>query len=126
MAESAVVGAADVPRAGTPAEPADEVMARVQRLVAEGKTIQAVKELRQHAGLGLEEAQDIVDRLRAQSRSATARSASSYDASPKPAIVPVATPATTLVCRNSSRAAGLEMCTSTSGARSWAHASRSA
>ena len=43
-----------------------------------------------------------------------------------PATVPSATAATTEVCRNDSRAAGLEMCTSTNGAVRMARASRSA
>ncbi len=58
--------------------------------------------------------------------SAIARSASSYDRRPNPAMVPLATEATTEVWRNSSRDAGLEMCTSISGAVRWAIASRSA
>ncbi len=41
-------------------------------------------------------------------------------------MVPSATAATTEVCRNDSRAAGLEMCTSISGAVRIASASRSA
>ena len=45
---------------------------------------------------------------------------------PKPAIVPVATAATTEVWRNSSRLAGLVMCTSINGAVRMAIASRSA
>ena len=62
----------------------------------------------------------------AYARAARARSASTYELRPKPAIVPVATAAITDVCLNRSRVAGLEMCTSISGARSWAQASRTA
>jgi hypothetical protein len=42
---------------------------------------------------------------------------------PKPTIVPVATGATTLVCRHGSRAFGLEMCTSMIGPMKVASAS---
>jgi hypothetical protein len=62
----------------------------------------------------------------AYARAARARSASTYELRPKPAIVPIATAAITDVCLNRSRVAGLEMCTSISGARSWAQASRTA
>lgn len=55
--------------------------------------------------------------------SASARRASRYEPMPKPATVPLATAATTDVCRNSSRAYGFEMCTSISGAVRWAAAS---
>ena len=43
------------------------------------------------------------------------RGASTYESKPNPAMTPVATPEMTLVCRNSSRACGFEMCTSISG-----------
>ncbi len=58
--------------------------------------------------------------------SAIAWSASWYDMNPNPAMVPSATAATTEVWRNGSRAAGLLMCTSTSGAVRIASASRRA
>ena len=41
-----------------------------------------------------------------------ASNASRYESKPNPAMTPVATPEMTLVCRNSSRACGFEMCTS--------------
>lgn len=56
--------------------------------------------------------------------SVTARNANRYEPIPKPAIVPEATAATTELCRNSSLAWGLEMCTSMSGAVRCAAASR--
>lgn len=58
------------------------------------------------------------------SSSASARSARRYEPIPKPATVPLATAATTEVCRNSSRLYGLEICTSISGAVRCAAASR--
>lgn len=63
-------------------------------------------------------------RCQPSSSSATARSASRYEPMPNPAIVPLATAATTDVWRNSSRVYGLEMCTSISGAVRCAAASR--
>ncbi|TDD71724.1 hypothetical protein E1262_05475 [Jiangella aurantiaca] len=63
MAESAVVGAHDVPTPA-PADPTDDVMARIQVLVAEGKKIQAIKLLIDNAPeLDLKKAKEIVDRL---------------------------------------------------------------
>jgi hypothetical protein len=56
--------------------------------------------------------------------SARARRARRYEPMPKPATVPLATAATTDVCRNASRVYGFEMCTSISGAVRWAAASR--
>nr|WP_221441697.1 ribosomal protein L7/L12 [Jiangella mangrovi] len=38
-------------------------MAHIQQLVAQGKKIQAIKEVREHTGLGLKEAKDLVDRM---------------------------------------------------------------
>lgn len=62
MAESAVILAAEPP--APPADPTDEVMARVQALVAQGKKIQAIKELLSHAPeLDLKRAKEIVDRM---------------------------------------------------------------
>ncbi|RIQ34780.1 hypothetical protein [Jiangella rhizosphaerae] len=62
MAESAVVLAAEPPE--PPADRTDEVMARVQALVAEGKKIQAIKLLLDNApDLDLRKAKEIVDRL---------------------------------------------------------------
>jgi ribosomal protein L7/L12 len=65
MADSATVAALDLPAAGPQLPPSsDEVMARVRALAAQGKKINAIKELRDHTpGLGLKEAKDIVERL---------------------------------------------------------------
>ncbi|SDU74481.1 ribosomal protein L7/L12 [Jiangella alkaliphila] len=40
-----------------------EAMARIQQLIAQGKKIHAIKELREHTGLGLKQAKDTVDRM---------------------------------------------------------------
>lgn len=65
MADSAAVGALDLPAAGPQLTPStDEVMTRVRALAAQGKKIHAIKELRDHTpGLGLKEAKDIVESL---------------------------------------------------------------
>jgi ribosomal protein L7/L12 len=65
MADSAAVGALDLPAAGPQLPPSsDDVMARVRALAAQGKKINAIKELRDHTpGLGLKEAKDIVEGL---------------------------------------------------------------
>ncbi|PZF85104.1 hypothetical protein [Jiangella anatolica] len=55
--------AAAAPAASPRASVSPEVMARLQQLVAEGKKLQAIKELREHTGLGLREATITVDRL---------------------------------------------------------------
>ena len=63
MAESGVVAALDLPGTAAPPPP-DEAMARVRTLAAQGRKIQAIKELRDHRpDLGLKEAKDIVERL---------------------------------------------------------------
>lgn len=62
MEESGVVAALDV--AGPAADPTDDVMGRVQALVAQGKKLQAIKLLLENAPeLDLRRAKEIVDRM---------------------------------------------------------------
>ncbi|WP_053202831.1 ribosomal protein L7/L12 [Jiangella muralis] len=56
-------GASAPPSAPSPDTVTPEAMAHIQQLVAQGKTIQAVKVLREHTGLGLKQAKDTVDRM---------------------------------------------------------------
>ncbi|WP_116951526.1 ribosomal protein L7/L12 [Jiangella endophytica] len=51
------------PAAVSPETVTPEAMAQIQQLIAQGKTIQAVKELRAHTGFGLKQAKDTVDRM---------------------------------------------------------------
>ncbi|TDE12255.1 ribosomal protein L7/L12 [Jiangella asiatica] len=76
------------PAQSPPSAPEDRIsadaMARVQALAAQGKIIPAVKELRQHTGLGLREAKDLVDRM-TQSAALAAVSPPAAPAVPEPA-----------------------------------------
>lgn len=55
--------AADAPAGTTRSSVPSDAMAHIQQLVAQGKKIQAVKELREHTGLSLREAKTVVDRM---------------------------------------------------------------
>lgn len=52
---------AAAPPAGSPSDPTSDP--EVRALVAQGKTIQAIKRIRELSGLGLKEAKDLVDRM---------------------------------------------------------------
>jgi ribosomal protein L7/L12 len=54
---------AAAPAPSTRASISSDAMAQIQQLVAQGKKIQAIKLVREHTGLGLKEAKDLVDRM---------------------------------------------------------------
>jgi ribosomal protein L7/L12 len=56
-------GASAPPATPSPDTVTPEAMARILRLAADGKKIQAIKELREHTGLGLKQAKDTVERM---------------------------------------------------------------